>query len=401
MAEWIQSIEYIPDIFGAASYLRGQGLHEEVLTHDKKLHVEGVELGKVHHDESVNVARKQHNEAITLARQTHFRDMSHGMEEHFHELNTDLINATRAGERSMYDQRNAEFQTLIISATVMFSGLSSVIVQGYLPGPSVTDPFIYIYMSVSFRSSKFMYARANKQSQRVTSVIDKSVDLMRQLRNFYEIEKWRELDARVHDLHDDIIRSFLADERVEKVLQTDVSTKRPKVPPKDPSITQRLARAFSIRAPSFLCYQTTSYSEIPFAIARAPPLRCILKYESVYGIGGLNGSSGGGVGGVGTYGSINNVNSSVHDESDHHHHHHTTTNIPHHNSNSDNIDDHHHPYDDDEDYCSDSETDSMLSDDIEHHIHSIDENEVRRTGSFETFWSRHCELHAKELYSSH
>eukprot|EP01036_Dinobryon_divergens_P009309 gene9309-12447_t len=66
MAEWIQSIEYIPDIFGAASYLRGQGLHEEVLTHDKKLHVEGVELGKVHHDESVNVARKQHNEAITL-----------------------------------------------------------------------------------------------------------------------------------------------------------------------------------------------------------------------------------------------------------------------------------------------------------------------------------------------
>ena len=125
--------------------------------------------------------------------------MSTTLEGHFHELHADLINATREGERSMYDQRNAEFQTLIISSTVMFSGLSTVIIQGYLPPASEAYIFyimaiscslsfaflflcIVLFMKIVVRTSKFMYHRANRQSKRVHTVIDYSVDLMKRLR---------------------------------------------------------------------------------------------------------------------------------------------------------------------------------------------------------------------------
>ena len=55
------------------------------------------------------------------------------LERHFVQLDADLVNTTREAERDMYDQRNQQLQTLILSCTVMFAALSTIIVQGYLP----------------------------------------------------------------------------------------------------------------------------------------------------------------------------------------------------------------------------------------------------------------------------
>eukprot|EP01041_Mallomonas_annulata_P010024 gene10024-20871_t len=203
MGDWLllEVLGYVPDIFGFASYFRGRTLHEDVLKLEKGLHSEDIKLAERHCKEDIAMARTHHMESINIARQTHFREMQNAMEEHFHEMHADLIHSTREGERSMYDQRNAEFQTLILSATVMFSGLSTVIIQGYLPSPDITFDTIYVLMAIAcglsfaflficivlftkivIRSSKFMYRRSNKQTSRVHSVINQSVDLMRRLR---------------------------------------------------------------------------------------------------------------------------------------------------------------------------------------------------------------------------
>ena len=125
--------------------------------------------------------------------------MNAALEQHFHQLNADLITATREAERDMYDQRNAEFQTLILCATVMFTALSTVIIQGVIP--TGLNYHVYLYYSVSsgvsfillflciilctkivLRSTLFMYSRANKQSNRVYGLIEKTIFLMKNIR---------------------------------------------------------------------------------------------------------------------------------------------------------------------------------------------------------------------------
>lgn len=97
---------------------------------------QSLKFQREHFEESVRISKNQHKEAVKLDKKTHIRGVANSLEEHLHELNAGLISSTRDAERSMYDQRNAEFQTLIISSTVMFSGLSTVIIQGYLPHPA-------------------------------------------------------------------------------------------------------------------------------------------------------------------------------------------------------------------------------------------------------------------------
>jgi hypothetical protein len=41
-----------------------------------------------------------------------------------------LISSSKESESDMFDQRNQSFQTVILSASVMFSSLSTVIIQG-------------------------------------------------------------------------------------------------------------------------------------------------------------------------------------------------------------------------------------------------------------------------------
>jgi len=183
----------------AASLWQTKDLHTKNIEFDRKLHHESISLGLRHHEEAVKLAKENHSQTLIFESQTHRREMNNALELHYHQLLTDFINATRESERSMYDQRNAEFQTLIISSTVMFTALSTVIVQGILPlnasyvvyvfyaiscGLSFAFHFLCIVLLIKIvvRSSKFMYHRSNRQSKRVHKVIDSTVELMKKIR---------------------------------------------------------------------------------------------------------------------------------------------------------------------------------------------------------------------------
>ena len=111
---------------------------------------------------------------MEVVKQTYLLQLFSDLEQHFHQLNADLIASTREGERDMYDQRNQGLQTIILASSVMFAALSTLLVEGELPGNA--SEFMYvgfalfaglsfsllflcivISIEVTMRSSKFMY----------------------------------------------------------------------------------------------------------------------------------------------------------------------------------------------------------------------------------------------------
>jgi len=204
---------------------------------------QSLKFQREHFEESVRISKNQHKEAVKLDKKTHIRGVANSLEEHLHELNAGLISSTRDAERSMYDQRNAEFQTLIISSTVMFSGLSTVIIQGYLPHPAtetnglaviyvlmacacgLSFAFLFIcivlFMKVVVRTSKFMYERSNRETQRVIGIIGDSMSKMQDIRSrreFSDDMEWKSLSKHVYEVHDGIIKSFIEDEEIHEIV---------------------------------------------------------------------------------------------------------------------------------------------------------------------------------------
>jgi hypothetical protein len=112
----------------------------------------------------------------------------------------DLISSSKESERDMFDQRNQQFQTTIISSSVMFSALSTVIIQGPLSNQaskfllisySLTTSlsFAFLFLSIvlcieiTSRASKFMYQRALLQTTQLREAIEVSKRAMDKLRN--------------------------------------------------------------------------------------------------------------------------------------------------------------------------------------------------------------------------
>lgn len=99
----------------------------------------------------------------------------------------------------MFDQRNQQFQTIILSSSVMFSALSTVIIQGPLNQAassfllisyslSTALAFALLFLSIVIcieiisRASKFMYRRARHQTVQLQDAINQSIGAMRKLR---------------------------------------------------------------------------------------------------------------------------------------------------------------------------------------------------------------------------
>lgn len=75
-------------------------------------------------------AEKLHKYELETSKKIYLWDASTQMEQHLQQLNADLISANREADRDMYEQRNSQFQTIIVSATVMFAALCTVIIEG-------------------------------------------------------------------------------------------------------------------------------------------------------------------------------------------------------------------------------------------------------------------------------
>ena len=99
----------------------------------------------------------------------------------------------------MFDQRNQQFQTIILSSSVMFSALSTVIIQGPLNQAassfllisyslSTALAFALLFLSIVIcieiisRASKFMYSRAKHQTIQLQDAIGESIKAMKKLR---------------------------------------------------------------------------------------------------------------------------------------------------------------------------------------------------------------------------
>ena len=197
-------LSFLGTTVSAGSFWRDSQYHEKEVETAKYIHKTEIEQEKKYHQEECELAKKQHEREIGIAKHQHIREMNSELELHFHQLNADLINATRDAERDMYDQRNAELQTLILCSTVMFSAEATVIIQGNLPvgindivyclqsaisGFSFALLFFCIVLStkIVLRSTLFMYRRANRQSKRVYLLIEKTITFMGKLRYANEV----------------------------------------------------------------------------------------------------------------------------------------------------------------------------------------------------------------------
>eukprot|EP01042_Synura_sphagnicola_P014459 gene14459-18296_t len=99
-------------------------------------HVEQLSQSRKHHEVEIDLAVKQHKKNLVETKRVYLLELFTNLEQHFQQLNADLISSSKEAERDMFDQRNQNFQTIILASSVMFTALSTVIIDGGLPSPT-------------------------------------------------------------------------------------------------------------------------------------------------------------------------------------------------------------------------------------------------------------------------
>lgn len=119
----------IENFFEASSLIASAyGLKKANDYHQKEL-----KSSQEKHKSIIDDAKKKHNLSMMNTKKTYLLELFYSLDQHFLQLNADLISSGKESERDMFDQRSQNFQTIILAASVMFSALATVIIQGYLP----------------------------------------------------------------------------------------------------------------------------------------------------------------------------------------------------------------------------------------------------------------------------
>jgi hypothetical protein len=173
--------------------LSGYQLHQENKHHD-----EGIALDKHQHKVEMDKSQRFHEAEIAESRRLCIAERNTELKQHFQALNADLINSNREAERDMYEQRNSQFQTIIVASTVMFGALCTVIIEGNLPldsgkwetiilmaisGMSFALLFVCMVLSLKLilRSSRFMYTRASVHNRVVNKLARDTVRMLEKM----------------------------------------------------------------------------------------------------------------------------------------------------------------------------------------------------------------------------
>ena len=130
----------------SASLRTAQAHHEQEVDHAQKLHEKELTNAQLMHKYELKHAREVHEKEMKKARDYHQREvllskqaqlMSHysELERHFVQLDADLVNASKESERDMYDQRNQQLNTLIVSSSVMIAASATLLIEG---GPTIS-----------------------------------------------------------------------------------------------------------------------------------------------------------------------------------------------------------------------------------------------------------------------
>mmetsp|Transcript_12990 Transcript_12990/g.18159 ORF Transcript_12990/g.18159 Transcript_12990/m.18159 type:complete len:532 (+) Transcript_12990:176-1771(+) len=162
------------------------------------LDLRSVKADKERHAESVKLTGDLHKQTIKLEQKLHQVSLCAALEQHLQDITSDLIVAGKEADRDMWDQRNAQYQTLLLAATVMFAAGMAVIVEGELPDDSNTAviigysasvgmAFAFLFVSIILciktvvAMSSFMYRLTNKHQTVVTNLVLKATKVMDQL----------------------------------------------------------------------------------------------------------------------------------------------------------------------------------------------------------------------------
>jgi len=96
-------------------------------------HKKELEKAQALHDYELKYAKEFHAQEVHLSRQSHLMNTFTDLEMHLAQCHADMINATKESERDMFDQNNQQLQTLILSASVMVTALTTLLIQGIIP----------------------------------------------------------------------------------------------------------------------------------------------------------------------------------------------------------------------------------------------------------------------------
>ena len=136
---------------GLMQHVRSSEYHETEVELTRKQHAEDLRMAKKIHEDDIRVSHRLHHmelgKMMLQQKKEHLMSTYSNLESHFVQLDADLVNALKESERDMYDQRNQQLNTLILSSTVMLAALTTLLIEGGLP-PNVTD-FILFSFSIA------------------------------------------------------------------------------------------------------------------------------------------------------------------------------------------------------------------------------------------------------------
>ena len=75
-------------------------------------------------------AERLHRNSLHADGDLHMRALAQQTEQHFQQLTAELLSAAKETDRDVWEQRNGQFQTLILAATLMFGVAMSAIIEG-------------------------------------------------------------------------------------------------------------------------------------------------------------------------------------------------------------------------------------------------------------------------------
>lgn len=112
-----------------------QKLHEKELTNSQSIHKYELKHAREVHEKEMKKARDYHQREVLLSKQAQLMSHYSELERHFVQLDADLVNASKESERDMYDQRNQQLNTLIVSSSVMIAASATLLIEG---GPTIS-----------------------------------------------------------------------------------------------------------------------------------------------------------------------------------------------------------------------------------------------------------------------
>lgn len=176
------------------------GINAVGLLQDRQLHHSETKSQRSLAKESIEKSRDFHKESQVLNKKSYLVDLFVSLEQHFQQLNADLVGSSKESQRDMFDQRNQQLQTIILSSSVMFSALSTVIIQGPLNAEASSFLIvsysvvcslsfaalfitIVICMEIVMRASRFMLTGSQLETANLRRAIESTERAINQLRH--------------------------------------------------------------------------------------------------------------------------------------------------------------------------------------------------------------------------